>query len=402
MNKFISGLLCAVTLSSSIWGAEPMKKMDEHWISIGTDSLPSISHTFGNKMKKMDHKDDIAIMKINASDVEKLSHLMHEEFHRCGGFVIHDSYQEAYQVMHGTRKRKWVNKHKFADYSIDQESVVEPMVASVDAEKIQETIEHLSSYHNRYYKSETGVQSMEWIKSKWEQLAGDRPDVTVELWDHGSFPQPSVIMTVQGTDDTGEIIVIGGHGDSIAGWWGGATKRAPGADDNASGIATTTEIIRLMMEHNYHPSKTVQFMAYAAEEVGLVGSSKIAKKYKADNKHVIGVLQLDMTNFKGTPDMDIVMMSDYTNAAQNTFVGQLIDKYVHVPWGYSKCGYGCSDHASWTRNGYPASMPHEATMDQGNKKIHTAHDLIDLSGGHAEHAAKFAKLGVAFMVELGK
>jgi leucyl aminopeptidase len=94
------------------------------------------------------------------------------------------------------------------------------------------------------------------------------------------------------------------------------------------------------------------------------------------------------------------MMTDFTNAAQNEFLGRLIDEYVKVPWGYSKCGYGCSDHASWTNAGFPASMPFESTMGDINKAIHTDKDTIENAGGNANHAAKFAKLAIAYMVEL--
>ncbi|MCJ8345835.1 M20/M25/M40 family metallo-hydrolase, partial [bacterium] len=189
--------------------------------------------------------------------------------------------------------------------------------------------------------------------------------------------------------------------DSINGQWGASKRRAPGADDNASGIATITEIIRIALKHNYKPQRTIKFMAYAAEEVGLIGSKHIANDFKKQNKKVVGVIQLDMTNYQGD-ETDILFMDDYTNKAQNQFLGTLVDEYVGVSWGYSRCGYGCSDHASWHRAGYPASMPHEATMDGGNPHIHSTRDTIEQSNGHAKHAAKFAKLGLAFMAELGK
>ena len=163
-----------------------------------------------------------------------------------------------------------------------------------------------------------------------------------------------------------------------------------------------TEVIRLAMETGYTPERTIKFMAYAAEEVGLLGSKEIANSYKKAGKNVVGVLQLDMTNHKGTDDLDIVFMSDYTNDAQNKFLAKLIDTYVKVPWGWSQCGYGCSDHASWHNAGFPASIPFESTMGDINGKIHTKHDTIEQSGGNADHAEKFAKLAVAFMVELGK
>jgi leucyl aminopeptidase len=212
-------------------------------------------------------------------------------------------------------------------------------------------------------------------------------------------------MTVEGTTKAEEIVIIGGHADSISGYWGRERARAPGADDNASGIATITEIIRVMMDSNYKPERTVKFMAYAAEEVGLLGSKAIANQYKKQGKKIVGVVQFDMTNHKGSKDLDIVFMNDFTNAAQNTFMGSLIDTYLtDVKWGYSKCGYGCSDHASWHNAGYPASMPFESKMEDINGHIHTKRDTIDVVGsaGTADHAKKFAKLGVAFLVEMGK
>ena len=82
-----------------------------------------------------------------------------------------------------------------------------------------------------------------------------------------------------------------------------------------------------------------------------------------------------------------------------------IEPYVTgVNWGYSKCGYGCSDHASWHNAGYPASMPFESTMGDINNDIHSKNDTIDAPGsmGTADHAEKFARLGVAYLVEMGK
>jgi leucyl aminopeptidase len=275
------------------------------------------------------------------------------------------------------------------------------MVAQVEEPSIRSMIEKLSAFNTRFYKSDTGTKSSEFIRDTWADLSKHRSDVKVELYKHPSWPQASIIMTIEGSEKSEEIVIVGGHADSIAGMFGGS-GRAPGADDNASGIATITEVIKVLMNNNYKPKRTVQFMGYAAEEVGLLGSKDIAAKYKANNKKVVGVMQLDMTLFKGTADKDIVMMADFTNAAQNEFLGKLIDEYVKVSWGYSRCGYGCSDHASWTANGYPASIPFESTMEDINHKIHTANDTLQTSGGDAKHAAKFAKLATAFIVELAK
>ncbi len=156
------------------------------------------------------------------------------------------------------------------------------------------------------------------------------------------------------------------------------------------------------MNENYRPKKTLAFMAYAAEEVGLLGSKEIARKYKDDGIQIAGVMQLDMTNFKGS-DWDIALMQDYTNNEQNAFIGKLIDSYLPgLKWGYDKCGYGCSDHASWHLQGFPASIPFEAKKNDMNHRIHTNKDNLENMGGTAAHAEKFAKLAIAYALELSK
>ena len=327
---------------------------------------------------------------------------MHETYKRCGGYVFHETEASALESLYADNERGLALNGLFMDYKIDMQASVTEMVKTVKEERIRETIKKLSSFRNRFYKSKHGVKSSLWIKEKWETMSSHRTDVTVEAFEHKAWPQPSIVMTVEGSELADEIVVIGGHADSISGWFGGNNIHAPGADDNASGIATITEIIKVMMDSEYTPKRTIKFMAYAAEEVGLRGSKEIANLSKKKSANVVGVMQLDMTNHKGTSLKDIVMMDDFTNKSQNEFIGQLIDEYVKVPWGYSKCGYGCSDHASWHNAGYPASIPFESTMEDINKKIHTKSDTIEQSGGHAEHAEKFARLGVAFLVELGK
>jgi leucyl aminopeptidase len=142
-------------------------------------------------------------------------------------------------------------------------------------------------------------------------------------------------------------------------------------------------------------------MAYAAEEVGLRGSQAIVRDYTRRGINVVGVLQLDMTNFQGS-DRDIWLIDDFTSSAQNRFVAALIERYTTATWGVDRCGYACSDHASWHRAGVPASMPHETRSRDRNKHIHTARDTLEISNNNAAHAAKFARLGAAYAIELAK
>ena len=386
--------MIALTLSANSFAAPKAQ-----WLTVDNDVLAKIRPKLNKSVQTLFSAQGASVVKLSAEEVEKLSAVIHDELHRCGGFITHETFEEAQSALSFQGDMYFAKKAVFTDYSIDQASLVAPLVAQVDEPSIRSMIEKLASFNTRFYKSETGVKSSEFIRDTWADLAKNRNDVKVELVQHKNWPQASIVMTIQGSEKSDEIVIVGGHADSIAGMFGGA-GRAPGADDNASGIATITEVIKVLMANDYKPKRTVQFMGYAAEEVGLLGSKDIAASYKAKGANVIGVMQLDMTLNKGSADQDIVMMSDFTNGAQNEFLGKLIDEYVKVKWGYSRCGYGCSDHASWTANGYPASIPFESTMEDINHKIHTANDTLQNAGGDAKHAAKFAKLATAFVVEL--
>ena len=110
-----------------------------------------------------------------------------------------------------------------------------------------------------------------------------------------------------------------------------------------------------------------------------------------------------MTNFQGSTDLDIVLITDFTNGPQNQFLSDLATEYLpNLNVGTTLCSYACSDHASWTNKNYPASFPFEATFNGSNRLIDTSNDKIEASGNNANHALKFAKLGLSYVGELAK
>lgn len=393
MKKFTG--LVALTLSAATMAAP-----SSQWLTVDNEVLAQIRPQLNKSVQTVFSGEGATVVNLTAAEIEQLSGLVHHKLHRCGGFIQHDSREEAIEALTSQGEIHFAKRAVFSDYAIGQQAFAKPAVAQVQEKTLRDMIIKLTEFHTRHYKSDTGIKSSEFIRDTWAQLASHRNDVKVELFKHSKFPQASIIMTITGSESPDEIVIVGGHADSIAGMFGGAGSRAPGADDNASGIATITETIRVLMSAGFKPKRTVQFMGYAAEEVGLLGSKDIASQYKKNGQKVVGVMQLDMTLKKGTADKDIVLMTDYTNTAQNEFLGRLIDEYVKVPWGYSRCGYGCSDHASWTANGFPASIPFESTMEDINGHIHSSRDTLESAGGDAKHAAKFAKLATAYVVEL--
>ncbi|MEJ7601014.1 MAG: M20/M25/M40 family metallo-hydrolase [Kofleriaceae bacterium] len=371
------------------------------FITIGTDALPTVKRVLeeeapGEPLIILEQTDKVAMLSVDAAHFATLSERMHEEHNRCGGFARHDTPEEAEAALRAPDHERIVSLA--VDYVIDNAVTVNAVLPELQKPKILKSIQDLSAFQNRYYNSTFGAASSNFIKDSWTTIAAGRPDITIENVDHG-FAQKSVVLTIPGTSLESEVVVIGGHQDSIAP--GGATSTAPGADDDASGIATITEVLRALVAKNYRPARTVKFMAYAAEEVGLVGSSEIADAYEAQDINVVGVVQFDMTNYKGSTK-DIWLIQDYTNAAQNEFVQRLIDTYVGATWGVATCGYACSDHASWHNTGVPASMPFEANMSQYNPNIHTPNDTLEVSNNNVDHAIKFARLGVSYVAELAK
>ena len=394
------GSLVMLSLLFSTGFAKAATPDNKVFISIDSDALKFTTKKFGSRVEEISSVDGISVLKIDEDALPWLSLLMHKNFNRCAGFMLHDDETDANNLLNSVEDKFYAKNNFFTAYKIDQDSLVAPMIEQLKAENILATIIQLSAFQNRYYKGEFGKKSAASIKDMWTNLVKNRSDASVEYFPHARWDQPSIIMTIKGQSN--ETIVLGGHQDSIN-LYGGASSRAPGSDDNASGIATITEVVRVLVDNSYQPQKTLKFMAYAAEEEGLLGSKEIAADFKKRNENVIGVMQLDMTNFKGSPDFDIVLMQDYTNDQQNKFVGALIDHYVPgIKWGYDKCGYACSDHASWHTQGFPASMPFEATLDTDNKNIHTPNDTLSVSNNNASHAIKFAKMALAYIVELDR
>jgi leucyl aminopeptidase len=381
------------------------KQDKEVWITIGTDALEPARASFRGQGQELPaparEKDGVAVLRVRESQLGKLAEVMHDKLNRCAGFISHDTEEQALAAVEASQSAQ--NIQSLVTYTIDNGTTANSLMSSVAEANIRGTITSLSTtWTSRRYNLQGGIDAANWLKSRWTTLANGRSDVTVSFFTHSSTvsPQPSVIFSIRGTTLPNEVVVLGAHLDSING--SGSSYSAPGADDDASGVAALTEVIRVAMLKGYRPARTVRFMAYAAEEVGLKGSGAIAANYKSTGVNVVGVLQLDMINYRGS-SYDIVLVSDYTNAAQNTFLTNLISRYLPgVTSTSTRCGYGCSDHASWYNQGYAASIPFEALMGQDNPYIHTTNDTLTQTAGSAQNSVKFTKLAAAYMAELAK
>lgn len=391
--------LCAMScwLSCSALQAEPV------WISVEQSTLQAVNALQVLQQQALTpvqannlHGHQVALVQVDSEQLPLLSAYLHEEKQRCGGFFAYSSLQEAQQAL-----SQPLLVSSFTAPPLSQASLVNAALPQLNQAAIAQFISDLSQFTNRYYTTTSGKNAADWIAQQWTTLAAGKSFAKVSRVSHSGYNQQSVLLELTGSERPQDIVVLGGHLDSIVS--GGMTEstRAPGADDDASGIATLTEIAKVLVQSGYRPKRTIRFYGYAAEEVGLRGSKDIANAVKAAGSQVLAVLQLDMTNYKGGVD-DIVLMTDYTNANLNSYLASLISTYQpSLKQSTDQCGYGCSDHASWHNAGFAAAFPFEARFASSNNKIHTVNDTLANSDQTAVHALKFARLGLSFALELG-
>jgi len=112
--------------------------------------------------------------------------------------------------------------------------------------------------------------------------------------------QYNVIAAIRGSENPDSICIIGAHYDDITG--DDPFLVAPGANDNAGGVAAALEIARVMKKYNYSPANTIEFIAFGAEELGLYGSFDYAEKARLNDLKIKLMLNNDMIAYQQSPD----------------------------------------------------------------------------------------------------
>jgi hypothetical protein len=234
----------------------------------------------------------------------------------------------------------------------------------------------------------------DWIYAQlrgYAEASGGR--MTVELQSYVQQPAPripaattitNVIATLRGETAPDRVYVVSGHYDSRVTDVMNSTSDAPGADDDASGVAAVMELARVMATR--HTEATVVFVAVAGEEQGLYGSDFMARQMKTAGVDVQGMFSNDIIGtgnahdgsgsdprtvrlfVEGVPTAETPAQTTVRQAvggendgpsrqlarfvqsvAQNEYTGMK----VRVIWRRDRYLRG-SDHISFLRQGYPA------------------------------------------------
>ncbi|KAJ8520263.1 hypothetical protein ONZ45_g2895 [Pleurotus djamor] len=200
------------------------------------------------------------------------------------------------------------------------------MLARVDPKRIRSTIEKLVSFGTRHTLSNQtdpvrGIgAARDWIASEMRSNArasNGRMTVTVPSYIQvpaSRIPTNTVISdivaTLRGSSEPNRVYVISGHYDSRNTDVMNFVDDAPGANDDASGVAVVIELARVMATHR--PAATIVFAAVAGEEQGLFGANFLAQTLVDSGVEVQGMLNNDIvgssTADDGTRDPFVVRM----------------------------------------------------------------------------------------------
>jgi Zn-dependent M28 family amino/carboxypeptidase len=186
-----------------------------------------------------------------------------------------------------------------------------------------------------------------------------------------------------------DTILLGAHFDSRMEQIADATARAPGASDNASGVAVLLEVARLLAPVRLRDA--VRFVLFSGEEQGLWGSAAYAAFVKSQNVPLRFVFNLDQTGWSGRGALQIdrdeggrVGTNDAESRRLVELMQRLAKRYISVPTRIGPA-FG-SDYVPFEARGYPIVGLYEG---QGYPHYHKTTDTPDrVDVGYVTEAAK--------------
>lgn len=198
----------------------------------------------------------------------------------------------------------------FAQNIINRDEKITSMISQISAENLEKYVRKLVGFDTRHSLStrtnqEKGIgAACNWVKSQFESFAKVSDGRLIVKLD-SFFVEPDgrritrkILMTnpmaiLKGTDpNDNRVFIVGGHIDSRATEANDSTSTAPGANDDASGVAAVIELARVMSKYEF--PATIIFVAFSGEEQGLYGATHLAKKAKEENWNLVAMLNNDM------------------------------------------------------------------------------------------------------------
>lgn len=194
-----------------------------------------------------------------------------------------------------------------AAQTVEEQALLHQLAAEVRPERMRADIEALVGFGTRHTMSETtsdtrGIgAARRWAQREFEAISRDcggcltvvTPSDTVTAT---RVPTPTEVVNIvaiqRGTGDPNRVIIISGHIDSRVTDVMNFTADAPGANDDASGVAAVLEAARVLSKHSF--DATLVFAALSGEEQGLLGGKILADYAQAQGWRVEANLNNDI------------------------------------------------------------------------------------------------------------
>lgn len=265
----------------------------------------------------------------------------------------------------------------------------ESVIAEISEEKLKKDLYYLASdqLEGRMSGKKGNVEAAKFVKEEFEKaglnteyqkfnIARRNPGPNNETGD--DFTQ-NVIGWIDGTEITDEIVVIGAHMDHIG--YGPSMSRSrkikihPGADDNASGTVALIEMAKAFAI--LKPKRTTVFIAFSAEEMGLIGSryycdNPIFPKNNPSIKKHIFMLNMDMIGYLRDGSHQVSWSEAESSVDVAGIIAELSNKYSFARRITSR-GSGGSDHACFYNKKVPIAFLHTGL----HAHYHTPEDTPD-------------------------
>lgn len=285
------------------------------------------------------------------------------------------------------------------------------LLGKVSGERIMQTIEDLEDFGSRSFYLNSSREAADYIDGRFAELG---LSVVQQEFMAGEYPCSNVVAGLSGTDSASAHFLFGAHYDSEN---RGADNLAlvtqlpaPGADDDASGVAVVIELATLVADTRL--KNTIKFVAFGAEESGFDGSgawggsAQFVLGEKESGVSYQGTVILDMVGYRqGEQNFAFGIVNSLSGPLPSA-IGSAVDEFgldlrftlLDAPW------VSYSDHYPFWLNGYPSMlMIEEISTDTHvpvNPHYHTENDTSDKLS--QEQMAEITKAIVAGLMDVAK
>ena len=224
---------------------------------------------------------------------------------------------------------------------------------------------------------------LDWIGKDREALVSPDQEV-VDLPDTANWKNKVVTIPGHGPNND-EIVLMTAHLDNTSQT---SSTIAPGAEDNASGVAALMEAARLFRFYRF--DRTIKIIFFTGEEQGLLGSVAYVDDHPTEMGSIIGVVNLDMFGYDNDEDkcFELHVGNMLSSNQVGTCFSDVNNNYsLDLTFDYLTSGAtGSSDHASfWAagvgaveilENYYNNNLPGGCSGPDRNPYYHTTNDTI--------------------------